>query len=141
MANQDIHPNQYSELRNIDKYYIDSFNALYQLKTENVGDLNSIYKMIKTELIDSKKYPPKRIIGDILYIIRYNNRYTKSYLSLAKLISDEYHVEEVNNVECIPNYLFYNEYGIKLDKSDDFKKINSEYLKIPSEYTMRSNYV
>ena len=80
MSDKDIHPNKFSELRSIYKYYIDSYNALYQLKTENEEDLNSIYKLIKTELIDSKKYPPKRIMGDILNIIPYNNRYTKSYL-------------------------------------------------------------
>ena len=58
MSKHDIHPNKFSTLRSIYKYYIDSFIALYQLKTEKEEDLNSIYKLIKTELIDSKKYPP-----------------------------------------------------------------------------------
>ena len=92
--------------------------------------------MIKTELIDSKKYPPKNIIRDILKIIPYKNGYTKSYLYLAKLISDEYHVKEVNNVEFISNFLFYKEYGIKLDKSDDFEEIKLEDLAILSENTI-----
>ncbi|EAX93638.1 hypothetical protein TVAG_003270 [Trichomonas vaginalis G3] len=109
MSDQDIHPSKYSELRSIYKYHIDSYIALYRLKTENKEDLNSIYKMIKTELIDSKKYPPKNIIRDILKIIPYKNGYTKSYLYLAKLISNEYHVKEVNNVEFISNFLFYKE--------------------------------
>ena len=113
MSDQDVHPNEYSELRNIHKYYIDIYNALYQLKTETEDEFNSIFKMIKTELIDSNKYSPKNIIEDILNIILYNNRYTKSYLSLAKLFSDEYHVEEVNKIIKISNFLFYKEYGIK----------------------------
>ena len=96
-----FHSNKFSELRSIYKYYIDSYNALYQLKTEKEEDLNSIYKLIKTELIDSKKYPPKRIMDDILNIITYNNRYTNSYLSLAKLISDDYRVTEINKVKII----------------------------------------
>ena len=122
MSDQINHPKKYSELRNIFKYYIDSYTTLYQLKTENTEELNSIYKMIKTELIDSNKYLPKIIIKDILNIIPYNNRYTKSYLLLAKLISDEYHIKEVNKITTISNFLFYKEYGIKLDKSDDFEK-------------------
>ena len=101
MSDQDIHPNKFSELRSIYKYYIDSYNALYQLKTENEEDLNSIYKLIKTELINSNKYPPQIIMRDILNIIPYNNRYTKSYLYLAKLISDDYHVTEVRRVKPV----------------------------------------
>ncbi|EAY14724.1 hypothetical protein TVAG_038300 [Trichomonas vaginalis G3] len=106
MSEQDVHPNKYSELRSIYKYYIDSYIALYQLKTEKGEDLNSIYKIIKTELIDTNKYSPKSMIKDILNIIPYNNRYTKSYLSLAKLISDEYRVKEANNVEVLSRFLF-----------------------------------
>ncbi|EAX88417.1 hypothetical protein TVAG_231630 [Trichomonas vaginalis G3] len=136
MSDQDAHPNKYSELRSNYKYYIDICNALYQLKTEKEEELNSIFKMIKTELIDSNKYPPQNMIKDVLYIISYNNRYAKSYLYLAKLISDEYHVKEVNIVTHILNFLFYNEYGIKLDKSADFEKVNSENLDIHAENTI-----
>ncbi|EAY04593.1 hypothetical protein TVAG_233290 [Trichomonas vaginalis G3] len=92
--------------------------------------------MIKTELIDSKKNLPKNIIIDMLNIIPYNNRYTKSYLSLAKNISDEYHVKAVKNIPTISNFLFHKEYGIKLDKSDDFEKIKSDNLDIHIENTI-----
>ncbi|EAY17390.1 hypothetical protein TVAG_319850 [Trichomonas vaginalis G3] len=136
MSDQDVRLSYYSELRNIYKCYIDSYIALYQLRTENEEELSSIYNMIKTNLIESKIYLPKYTIKDILNIIPYNNRYAKSYLSLAKLISDEFHVNEVNNVESISNYLFYKEYGIKLDKSNDFDKIKSENLNIHIENTI-----
>ena len=65
MSDQDIHQNEFNELRNIFKYHIDSYNALYQLKTENEEELNLIYKKIQTELIDSKKSLPEYIIEDI----------------------------------------------------------------------------
>ncbi|EAY19498.1 hypothetical protein TVAG_136290 [Trichomonas vaginalis G3] len=136
MFDQGIHPNKFSELRDIYKYHIDAYITLYQLKTEKEEDLNSIYKMIKTELIDSKEYLPKNIIRDILNINRYNNRYTKSYLFLAKLISDEYHLKEIKNIPTISNFLFYKEYGIKLNKSDDFEKIKSDNLDIHIENTI-----
>ncbi|EAX93778.1 hypothetical protein TVAG_286170 [Trichomonas vaginalis G3] len=87
MSDQINVTNKYSELRSSYKYYIDSYNALYQLKTTNDEDLNSIYKMLKTNLIDSKKHLPQNIIECILGIIEYNNRYTKSYLSLMKKVT------------------------------------------------------
>ncbi|EAY01266.1 hypothetical protein TVAG_027340 [Trichomonas vaginalis G3] len=136
MSEQDLHPSKYNKLRSIYKYYIYSYIALYQLKTEKEEELKSIYKMIKTELIDSKKYHPTNAIKDILNIIPYNNRYTKSYLFLAKLICDDYHVTEVRSVATIPNFLFYKEYGIKLYKSDNFEKNKSENLNIHTENTI-----
>ena len=136
MSDQGIYLNKFAELRSIYKYHIDLYIALYQLKTEKQEELKTIYKMIKTELIDSIKYLPTNVIKDILNIIPYNNRYTKSYLSLAKLISDEYHVKEVSHIETISNILFYKEYGIRLDNSDDFERIRSENLDIHTEDTI-----
>ncbi|EAY16012.1 hypothetical protein TVAG_262620 [Trichomonas vaginalis G3] len=136
MTDHDIQPDKYSELRSICKYYIDSYIALYQLKTEKEEELNSIYQMIKTELIDSKIKFPQNIIRDILNIIPYNNRYAKSYFFLAKLVSDEYHVKKVNNVVLISNFLFYKEYVIKLNISWDFKQINIFNLNRLSENTI-----
>ncbi|EAY13846.1 hypothetical protein TVAG_044060 [Trichomonas vaginalis G3] len=136
MSDQDVHPSKYNKLRSTYKYYIDSYIALYQLKTDNEEELNKIYKMIKTELIDSKKFPPQIIMNDILSIILYNNRYAKSYLFLAKLIYDEYHVEEFNHLMYLPNILFYKEYGIKLDKSDNFEEDYPENIDIHTEDTI-----
>ncbi|EAY15979.1 ankyrin repeat protein, putative [Trichomonas vaginalis G3] len=136
MSDQDTHPNRYSELRSMCKYYIDLYNALYQLKTENEEEIHKIFKMIKTELIDSKKLLPHTIIRDILCIIPYNNRYTKAYLSLAKLIYDNYQINEEIDVPLTVRYIFYKEYGIKLKKSDNFKTIKIEDLDIHTENTI-----
>ena len=59
MSDQDIDTNKYCELRSIHKHHIDLYNMLYQLNTKNEEELNSIYKMIKTELIESNKHLPK----------------------------------------------------------------------------------
>ena len=107
MSDDDIDQKEYSKLRSIYKYYIDSYNALYQLKTEKEEELNEIYKMIKTELLDSKKHLARNVIKDILNFIPYNNRYTKSYLYLTKLISDDYHVKDINDVPTISNSVSY----------------------------------
>ncbi|EAY20335.1 ankyrin repeat protein, putative [Trichomonas vaginalis G3] len=136
MSELDVPPNKYSELRSTYKNYIDLYTALYRLKTENEEELNSIYKLIKAELIDSKKHLPQRITADILNIIPYNNRYTKSYLSLAKLITDEYHVKEVIRVENVSDFLFYKEYGIKLGVFADFENFKTGNLDIHAENTI-----
>ncbi|EAY17982.1 ankyrin repeat protein, putative [Trichomonas vaginalis G3] len=92
--------------------------------------------MIKTEMIDSTKYLPKDIMRDILGVIPYNYRYAKSFLFLAKLISDDYHVSEISNIPFISNYLFNKEYKIKLDKSQYFKDNISDNLNILTENTI-----
>ncbi|EAY13589.1 hypothetical protein TVAG_389860 [Trichomonas vaginalis G3] len=133
MSVQGINTNEYSKLRSYYKYYIDSYNAIYRLKTEKEDEINSIYEMIKTELIDSKRHYVQSIIKGVLNVIPYNNRYTKSYLKLAKLIYDNNEVKEVNNIKSISNFLFYKEYDILLDKTDDFKEIELNYRDIHSE--------
>ncbi|EAX92759.1 hypothetical protein TVAG_373580 [Trichomonas vaginalis G3] len=127
---------KYNELRSIYKYYIDLYIELFQLKTENEEELNSIYKKIKTELIDSKNHLPRNVIRDVLNIIPYNNRYVKSYLVLAELISKDYHITVVTKIPIISNYLFNKEYGIKLDKSQYFNDDTLENLDIHSENTI-----
>ncbi|EAY12885.1 ankyrin repeat protein, putative [Trichomonas vaginalis G3] len=134
MSEQDILPNKYSELRSIGRYYIDCYNVLYQLKTNNEKELNTIYTMIKSDLIDSNKCYPSKVVKDILSIISFRNSYTKSYLKLAKQLSDDYQVKEVIDVPNVSNYLFYKEYGIILSKNSDFTKISLENLEIHTIY-------
>ncbi|EAX93663.1 hypothetical protein TVAG_091980 [Trichomonas vaginalis G3] len=136
MSDQDTHPNKFSELRSKYKYHIDLYNALYQLKTENEEEINKIYKMLKTELIDSKKCLPHTIVNDIFCIILFNNRYTKAYLSLAKLIYDNYQLNEDITQEQSVRYIFYKEYGIKLNKSDNFETLILEDLSFQREDTI-----
>ncbi|EAY21261.1 hypothetical protein TVAG_166360 [Trichomonas vaginalis G3] len=136
MSDHDIYPNKFNELRSIYKYYIDSYNALYRLNTENEEKLMSIYKKIKTKLIDPENYLPKNIIRDILNISMLRLCYKKSYLFLAKLIYDDYNVEEVSNANITLRFLFYKEYGIKLVKSDDFEQEKIKNFEIQSESTI-----
>ena len=136
MSDHENHPDKYSEMRNICKDCIDLYILLYQLKVKNEEELNLIFEKIKTVLIDSKKLNPKNIIEDILNIVPYNNRYTWSYLKLAKLISDEYHVKKVGKIAYISNFLFYKEYGIKLYKADLIGERKLENIDILEENTI-----
>ncbi|EAY19831.1 hypothetical protein TVAG_178750 [Trichomonas vaginalis G3] len=133
---QKINTKNYFELRRIYSYHIDSFKALYQLKTEDAEELNKIYNMVKTNLIDTKIYFPKTIMRDILNIIQYNNRYAKSYLKLVKRISDEYHEKEVRDVPLIVICLFEKEYGFRLDTYNPYRFEVNENIDIHSENTI-----
>ena len=62
MCEQDVHSNKYFELRSKYAYYIDLYKTLYQLHSEKEEELNLIYKLIKSNLIDSKKHEPTNII-------------------------------------------------------------------------------
>ncbi|EAY13535.1 ankyrin repeat protein, putative [Trichomonas vaginalis G3] len=92
--------------------------------------------MIKNNLIDSKATSPENILKHILDTIAFNNRYLKSYLALAKLIYDEYHVKDVSDVGIIPRYLFYKEYRINLGAYDISAMMNLNYLDPLSENTI-----
>ncbi|EAY05218.1 hypothetical protein TVAG_473970 [Trichomonas vaginalis G3] len=117
-------PIQLDELMDILKDYIDSFNALYQLKTNNAEERKSIYNMFKTNLLKTKKYLPQTIIAIISRLYTYNNRCIKSYLQLVKQIYDDFHPKIIKNVNVCFEYLFYKEYGILLEEcgTEHFKK-------------------
>ncbi|EAX92384.1 hypothetical protein TVAG_156630 [Trichomonas vaginalis G3] len=88
MSDQNSHPKTYEELRINYESYIETSNALYRLKTENEEEINSIYKKIKIELIDSIINFPQNLIVDILNIIPYNNRYLKINIKECKYYSN-----------------------------------------------------
>ncbi|EAY19390.1 hypothetical protein TVAG_101080 [Trichomonas vaginalis G3] len=136
MSGQVTDQKKYSELRDTYKSYIDPYIALYQLKADNDEELTSIYKTLKTNLIDSKKRHAQDVIRDIFNIIPYNNRYTKSYLRLAKFFVDEYQIKVVTYIPDISRYLFHKEYGTYLCESTDFKFEKIENLDIHSENTI-----
>ncbi|EAY22544.1 hypothetical protein TVAG_035680 [Trichomonas vaginalis G3] len=112
-ANQ-IH---YDKLMGIFTGYNDVYNALYRLKTNDEEKLNAIYKKIEQNLIDSYRIPPGEIIDKISKLSIYNNRYMKSYLAIAKQIVDEHHLNQVNEIGDVFNYLFYKEYNIVLNEN------------------------
>ncbi|EAX85728.1 ankyrin repeat protein, putative [Trichomonas vaginalis G3] len=107
----------YDKLMEIFAGYNDVYNALYRLKTNDEEKLNALYKKIRQNLIDSYQIQPDVIINDISELSIYNNRYMKSYLAIAKQIVDEYHLNQVNKINMVFNYLFYKEYNIVLNEN------------------------
>ncbi|EAY01508.1 hypothetical protein TVAG_107670 [Trichomonas vaginalis G3] len=120
MSKGEINQGHYDKLMEIFTGYNEVYNALYRLKTNDEEKLNAIYKKIKQNLIDSYQISPGEIINKISELSIYNNRYMKSYLAIAKQIVDEYHLNQVNKINRVFNYLFYKEYSIVLDENLKF---------------------
>ncbi|EAY13676.1 ankyrin repeat protein, putative [Trichomonas vaginalis G3] len=128
-----INQTHYNKLTEIFTGYNDVYNALYMLKTNDEEKLNAIYKKIKQNLIDSYQISPGDIIIDISELSIYNNRYMKSYLAIAKQIFDEYHLNHVNEINRVFNYLFYKEYSTVLNENEGKSFNDFEYSHYSSD--------
>ncbi|EAX99287.1 hypothetical protein TVAG_113030 [Trichomonas vaginalis G3] len=117
MSKGETNQAHYDKLMEILTRYNDVYDALYRLKTNDEEKLNAIYKKIKQNLIDSYRIPPSETINKISQLSIYNNRFMKSYLAIVKQIVDEYHLNQVNKISKVFNYLFYKEYNIVLNEN------------------------
>ncbi|EAX98993.1 hypothetical protein TVAG_432020 [Trichomonas vaginalis G3] len=129
MIDKNLNSFKYDELMSRYQSHVDTYNALYRLKTNNEEDLKEIFHKIKTNLIALHNCSPTDIISDISAMSRYNNRCMKSYIQLVKLIYDEYKPTEKITTVFPFDYLFYKEYGIFFDKDtkdflEDFESQN-----------------
>ncbi|EAX90391.1 hypothetical protein TVAG_084170 [Trichomonas vaginalis G3] len=76
---------------------------------------------IKVNLIENKVFLPVQIISKIDVALKFNNYYTREYLSLIKMICDEYHITRINNISPLTLYLFNKEYNIMLGDIEQSK--------------------
>ncbi|EAY05440.1 hypothetical protein TVAG_197410 [Trichomonas vaginalis G3] len=98
--------------------YDNTFNELYRLNTFNEGEIEKVYKDIKTQLIETNYFSPSDIIKIISSISIYNNRYIKSYWILFKKIYEKYHPKRIKNISPLFDYFVYKEYGIIFDETN-----------------------
>ncbi|EAX92282.1 ankyrin repeat protein, putative [Trichomonas vaginalis G3] len=117
MSKGETHQAHYEKLMEIFTGYNDVSDALYRLKTNDEEKLNAIYNKIKQNLIDSYRIPPGEIINKISQLSIYNNCFMKLYLAITKQIVDEFHLNQVNKINEVFNYLFYKEYNIVLNEN------------------------
>ncbi|EAY15353.1 ankyrin repeat protein, putative [Trichomonas vaginalis G3] len=122
----------FAELMEINKDYIDAFDSLYRLKTFDSDKIDQIYNKIKNVLIESKMFPPSIICEIISSIIKYNNRYLKSYWALFKKIYEEYQPKDIKHVSSVFDYFVFKEYGIVFNEShkDKFRNYESQNLSL-----------
>lgn len=74
----------YEKLMPLFKDYNDTFNALYQLKTNREEELNEIVDKIKIHLINTKLFSPSNICMSLFTVMIFRNRYLKSYWTIFK---------------------------------------------------------
>ncbi|EAX88824.1 hypothetical protein TVAG_025920 [Trichomonas vaginalis G3] len=105
------------------KDYNDAITAIYRLKTYKEEEIETIYQLIKRNLIETKFFTPSQIIHIIESVSIYNNEYMMSYLILFKRIYDEYNPINLQNIGKIFAYLIYKEYGIIIGKSYEYGEL------------------
>ncbi|EAY18954.1 hypothetical protein TVAG_146980 [Trichomonas vaginalis G3] len=103
---------------------MNSYEMLYRLKTNNEAEIKFIYTEFKSAVLESMKYSPKNILKDVSEIVRYNNRFLKSYLTFAKLIYEDYHPRECKGISTLFDYYIYKQYGVILDSEHNYFKNN-----------------
>ncbi|EAY05419.1 hypothetical protein TVAG_197200 [Trichomonas vaginalis G3] len=85
---------EYNELMNKYKDYIDLTDAIYRLKTLDEDKINEIYKNIKSQFIEKGIMTALQTFKMIDTAMKYNNRYFKSYFLLLQMLSKEYHLNK-----------------------------------------------
>lgn len=59
----------------LNKDYINTFEALYRLNTSDNGKIEELFQRIKIHLIETKLFTPTEIIKSIKYAAQFNIRY------------------------------------------------------------------
>ncbi|EAY09112.1 hypothetical protein TVAG_230720 [Trichomonas vaginalis G3] len=81
---------EYNELMNKYKDYIDLTDAIYKLKTLDEDKINEIYNEIKSKLIETGIISASQNFKMIETAMKYNICYFKSYFLLLQMLSKEY---------------------------------------------------
>ncbi|EAX95618.1 hypothetical protein TVAG_047160 [Trichomonas vaginalis G3] len=126
-------PSRYHELLELNKSYVDTFNALYKLNTSNESEIKKICKDIKNNLITTKYFLPMQILRIIAIAAKYNNSYISSYRVIFKRIFETFRHKQVEYGENLFNYFICNECVIGVDSKNteclDYFIINDQNKK------------
>ncbi|EAY02995.1 hypothetical protein TVAG_325670 [Trichomonas vaginalis G3] len=85
---------EYNELMNKYKDYIDLTDAIYKLKTLDEDKINELYKEIKNQFIEKGIISASQNFKMVETAMKYNNRYFKSYFLLLQMLSKEYNLNK-----------------------------------------------
>ena len=85
---------EYNELMNKYKDYIDLSDAIYKLKTLDEDKINELYKEIKIKFIEKGIISASQNFKMVETAMKYNNRYFKSYFLLLQMLSKEYNLNK-----------------------------------------------
>ena len=101
----------YLELASQNKEYIATFDNIYQLKSNEIDEINKIYQDIKSILIDRYHFDPETILKHIDNAFTFHLFNYKPYWALIKKIDDEYK-PFTDRLSPFCQYLFNKAYGL-----------------------------
>ncbi|EAX98225.1 hypothetical protein TVAG_010000 [Trichomonas vaginalis G3] len=105
----------FSELTEKYKDVTDTFNAIYSLKSENEEEIENIYQLIKTKLMETNTISLSYVLSGICNAEKFRNRYMKSYYGIFKKLVDEFKPKEIPHISILFDYLIYKETGVVYD--------------------------
>ena len=104
----------YDTLMNEYKGYINTWDAIYQLDTDEIDSTAGLYEEIKSNLIDTGYFTPKEMIDLIGQVCNESLHYRRGYIELMKRIIEEHQCTDIYNISFLSQY-------------DDIKINTSEY--------------
>ncbi|EAY22712.1 hypothetical protein TVAG_476410 [Trichomonas vaginalis G3] len=118
----------YNELTERYKTYLETCSSFMRIKTTKIDEIQKIYQMIKTNLLDMKIFSPQRIYRLIFTAYKYNNEYLKSYFTILKLTYEEFQIKPNFFDNDVLEYFFYKEYNLPIDgyQQKIFEKYENE---------------
>ncbi|EAX90108.1 hypothetical protein TVAG_256130 [Trichomonas vaginalis G3] len=113
----------YKTLKNKYKGYIDTWDSIYKLDTDEIDSTTGLYQEIKNNLIDTGYFTPKEMIRLIGDICKQSLHYRHGYIELMKRISEGYQCSDIYNISFLSQYddikINTPEYAIMNDNEDE----------------------
>ncbi|EAX88799.1 hypothetical protein TVAG_436260 [Trichomonas vaginalis G3] len=75
------------------KEYIDTWNLIYNLNSDEINSTTGLYNEIKDNLIDAGYFTPQEMIHSMRKVGLHRLKYRHAYLELMKRIYEEYHCD------------------------------------------------
>lgn len=88
----------YTSLMNKYKKYIDTWDSIYKIDSDEINSTAELYKEIKDNLIDPGYFTPQDMIRWIEPVGMIRLKYRHSYLEIMKRLYDEYHCNEAYDI-------------------------------------------
>ena len=113
----------YITLMNKYKGFIDTWDAIYKLDTEEIDSTTVLYEEIKNNLIDTGYFTAKEMIDMIGKICNESLHYRRGYIELMKRIIEGYQCTDIYNISFLSQYddikINTPEYAIMNDNEDE----------------------
>ncbi|EAX95481.1 hypothetical protein TVAG_222770 [Trichomonas vaginalis G3] len=94
----------YETLNNKYQRYINTWDEIYRINSDQKSLTNGLFNDIKVNLIDTGYFTAQEIIGKIKVVSETRLCYRHAYIEIMKKLSEEYHCENSLNISFLSEY-------------------------------------